>query len=502
MNVWEGCATTSDNSGNLLFYTSGTTVYNQAHSTMSNGTGLNGSGTPCQSSLILKQPGNNNNYFIFTVQDVNSPIQGAYYSIVDMNLSAGMGSVTIKNATLTTTSQSERITATKHCNGIDYWILLKDQGQFALNPQFRAFLLSAGGISTVAITSNIAPWGENGTGMGCMKISCLKIGLTPTKSSNFFGFELYDFDNTTGIVSNPLALHNGNPLISTNGAYGCEFSPDGTKLYGTRPYNVNLYNGTILQWDLCAGSPAAIAASQTAISTQSVAADWHGFMQLAPNGKIYIARTTQSAISVINNPNIYGSGCGFTYMSQSISTGTCYYGLPNFPTFYFQTTPALHQPFTFSTGAAYGCQTASFSLPGSVLNYNISGCSSAGYSLTGHMWNFGDPLSGANNTSIQNNPQHVYSIPGTYTAQLILYYSCGGGTDTLKQAINISNPCISISSTSITCASLGSATATPINSAGPFSYTWTPSNQTSSVASGLKPGTYTLTAQNLSNNAT
>ncbi len=68
INIPEGCATTSDVSGNLLFYTNGETIYNSSHNVMANGSALNGSCTPTQSSIILKQPGNNPNYYIFTVQ--------------------------------------------------------------------------------------------------------------------------------------------------------------------------------------------------------------------------------------------------------------------------------------------------------------------------------------------------------------------------------------------------------------------------------------------------
>jgi gliding motility-associated-like protein len=34
-------------------------------------------------------------------------------------------------------------------------------------------------------------------------------------------------------------------------------------------------------------------------------------------------------------------------------------------------------------------------------------------------WNFGDPASGANNTSTEINPGHLYAVPGTYTVVMI-----------------------------------------------------------------------------------
>jgi hypothetical protein len=67
INTPEGVATISDNNGNLLFYTDGITVRNSLHSLMANGNALGGNGTSTQSGIIVKQPGSNNIYYIFTV---------------------------------------------------------------------------------------------------------------------------------------------------------------------------------------------------------------------------------------------------------------------------------------------------------------------------------------------------------------------------------------------------------------------------------------------------
>src|SRR5690606_2425500 len=65
MNVYEGCASIADAAGNLLFYTDGMTVWNQQHTVMANGTGLNGVGSAVQAAIIIKQPGNATIYYIF-----------------------------------------------------------------------------------------------------------------------------------------------------------------------------------------------------------------------------------------------------------------------------------------------------------------------------------------------------------------------------------------------------------------------------------------------------
>ena len=149
-----------------------------------------------------------------------------------------------------------------------------------------------------------------------MKISPTgkKIGLVTQTTSGLGTFQLYDFDNATGVVSNSLSLGTNYPPLK-----GCEFSSDGTKFYGSVK-DVGIY-----QWDLCAGSNNAIVASQ-----QSFACTFASEMQLARDKKIYISRDTQHTFAVINNPNSAGAGCNYVMLGQSITPKSCGPGLPGF----------------------------------------------------------------------------------------------------------------------------------------------------------------------------
>ena len=93
-----GNASISDATGALLFYTDGMTIWDQTHSVMANGSGLTGTNS-AQSSIIVKKPASTNLYYVFTMQG-GGGAAGLNYSIVDMNLAGGNGSVTVKNATL------------------------------------------------------------------------------------------------------------------------------------------------------------------------------------------------------------------------------------------------------------------------------------------------------------------------------------------------------------------------------------------------------------------
>lgn len=188
----EGVATISDNNGNLLFYAQGDGIYNGTHSVMANGFGLFGSQSSAQAVTIVKQPGNANIYYVFTLG------YAAMYSVVDMNLAAGMGSVTVKNALLYN-STSERQVVVRHCNGRDAWVVSHEYG----SNLFRSYLLNSGGVVLPAVLSNCGEIlsGNGVAGIGQLKISPdgKKLAMATASASipstaGSGGFHLFDFD--------------------------------------------------------------------------------------------------------------------------------------------------------------------------------------------------------------------------------------------------------------------------------------------------------------------
>lgn len=395
MNAWEGCTAISDPAGNLLFYSDGSTIWNAAHLPMANGTGLAGLNTSTQSGIIIKQPGNSNIYFIFTL--MGNLIGGLTYSRIDMSLAAGMGSVTVKNAVLYPGACAEKLAATKHCNGQDVWVLSHDNN----NTNFRAFLITSAGVSTVSIISSVGS--THLSYHGQMKISSngRKVGVALQYVSSIF--ELFDFNPATGVVSNCIPLTPS--AISFNASYGCEFSPDGTKFYGTA-------DGKIFQWDLCAGSNTNIIQSEYTVSNGGEFS-----LQVAIDGKIYGTRQADSSLSVIHNPDLAGSACNYVFSGQFVSPKTTYWGLPNFMSSYLKKVKSFDMLIDSAD-----CQKIHFSQP----------CTPAPgpNSIT---WSFGDPASGLNQSTI-SNPTHQFSGAGTYTIRLIMYYNCGSDT-VIKQIV-------------------------------------------------------------------
>src|SRR5690606_1309806 len=90
-------------------------------------------------------------------------------------------------------------------------------------------------------------------------------------------------------------------------------------------------------------------------------------------------------------------------------------------------------------------------------------------------WNFGDPGS-PQNTSVQENPSHTFSAPGTYTVTLTASDACGA-TATTTQQISILG--VSIDAVQPTCGQdNGSLTAAVTGAAGQVSYYWSPGGAT------------------------
>jgi len=393
LTVQEGTASMSDVNGNLLFYTDGMTIWNQFNLVMPNGSGIQGSASSTQSSIILKQPGNPNLYYVFTQGQVpwGNPYPGLRYSVIDMSLASGTGSVIIKNVLLRDSSV-EKIAAIRHCNGTGYWVMSHDWG----TSKFRAYLLTAAGVNTVPVISTagvIHDVSNPQTGVGQLKISPSgrKLGLSIYQIPSLGGvgmFQIFDFDPSNGMVSN--AITTGTAFA----AYGCEFSSDGSKFYGS-----SVVSG-IMQWDLCAGTPTAIVASKYNIPSTNT----YWGLQLATNGKIYAPNSNSTSLSVINNPDLPGSLCSYSPSAQSISNGTCTIGTPAFLANYLK--PVL-PPFTFLTNSV-SCLNTTFTMP----PLNMA-CAAAANTLNSVLWNFGDPNSPATNTSTLLTPSHNYPVSGT-----------------------------------------------------------------------------------------
>lgn len=219
----EGCATISNSSGQLLFYTDGITVYNRNHTIMVNGTGLTGHPSSTQSATIVPKPGSTTLYYIFTTDNEHDP-DGFRYSIVDMDLDNGNGAVTIDKNVLVYTPTIENLGITKHANGVDYWIITHGWN----SNSFIAYQLTASGLNLTPVITNIGATITGGTtdfvAAGTIKVSPSGSKLAFTSVSDIA--QLFDFNTATGVLSNVITL-----ITEPGELYGAAFSPDESLLY-------------------------------------------------------------------------------------------------------------------------------------------------------------------------------------------------------------------------------------------------------------------------------
>ncbi len=334
----EGCASISDVFGNLLFYTDGSTVWDRNNNVMLNGVGLYGDSSSTQSAIIVQKPNDNNLFYVFTVDNALDGInRGLNYSIIDMSLNGGLGSVTIKNINLLPNC-SEKISAVlKDCLTKSIWVITyaSANGTDTIYNSFHAFEVSDVGVSNVAVVSTF-PNMATSEARGYLKLSpdgqklaCANMGS---------GMSLFDFDVDTGIVSNRRLLTIN---TSSNYAYGVEFSPNSQLLYvnssnDSQSNNPTSHRSTLSQFNLNATD---ISASRVNIDERQL---YRGGLQLGPDGKIYRALsatydTGLPYLGVINNPNELGYACGYVHEGVNLSPNQSSQGLPPFMQSIFNT---------------------------------------------------------------------------------------------------------------------------------------------------------------------
>src|SRR5215203_2372333 len=401
-NPTEGNATISDANGSLLFYTDGLKIWNRLHQVMPNGTGLYGSITSTQSAIIVPFIGDPARYYVFTVDGLSGP-RGLTYSVVNMTLDNGKGDIEIKNVPLIL-NIVEKITAIRHCNNRDIWVLTHG----SVSDIYYAFLVTQSGISPPVISNTgsilpgiIPPSPYDSSSMGYLKAS--PDGKKIAAAHWTVNADISDFDNATGVVSNTYGLFQ--PSDPHYLIYGIEFSPNSklvyTTVFYTDPVNAQKKNA-LFQYDVSLASPAAVRASKQVISQNSDLIQSYAALQIATDGKLYMAKNSYKHLAAVSNPNVYGPGCGYVNnaIAWTLPAQVCSFGLPTFIQSYF------YPPDSF---------TYIVNCPGLNVNFNYT----IPANTSSILWNFGDPASGASNTSTLSNPVHVYPAPGIYNVELI-----------------------------------------------------------------------------------
>lgn len=318
-NSVEGCAAVCDTLGQLLFYTNGTDVWTASGTIMPYGTHFNGSSSTTysttQGALIVPDPGNVQRYYLFSLTSLDN--SKLFCSVVDMSLNAGAGAVDtgfVLHQSMISDGLTEKMTAVAGCQE-NVWLIVHLQQQAV----FRIYELSALGLNLNYTESGWGTMPATAYSGGVIKANPAGDRLVACNTYNHgTGIEIYDFDKASGTLSNAFMLDSG-------AYYGACFSPSGNMLYGQKVASQEIY-----QFDLMSGDPAA---SKQLIGLCRPYSD----MKIGPDSMVYfISRrgTTHKYLGRIEQPDVYGAGCGFRDSITALAfENTAYanlmYGLPN-----------------------------------------------------------------------------------------------------------------------------------------------------------------------------
>ena len=343
-----GSAMISNAEGDLQFYTNGCFVFNHEHQIMDNGEGINpgvvhddycdpsveypwGFPAPPQSTYIVPWPSRPDEYIMihidieYVVDPVNYPgDSGAkfmYFTHVDMRENGGLGRVIEKNVVIDTVVREPRLALVRHGNGLDWWVV----NPIANSKEIRYYLITERGIR---YTGN----DFIGTVDGRNTLAADQYTFTPQgdkllRFSIQEGLSIFDFDRTTGRLSNfdHIPFPQGSP--NEWGFSGLGISPSGQ--YAYVGHVLNLY-----QYDLWAED---IQTTQTHIATLEnpdglFLPPTGELLQLGPDCKLYWFNNSGVAHHVIHQPDEPGEACQFEQDGLQLTTWM-FRDKPTFPNF-------------------------------------------------------------------------------------------------------------------------------------------------------------------------
>jgi Secretion system C-terminal sorting domain len=244
-----------------------------------------------------------------------------YYTVVDMQLNNGLGDVTLKNQVVLSNTIYTGLQAVRHSNNKDWWIMaMKENGN-----KYYKVLLTENGISEV--DSQIIGDVLSVNGGGQMSFS--PDGTRFAKYDFMDQLMLFDFDRSTGLLSNYQKMEIDTPAFAFS---GLAFSPNSKRLYLSTQQK-------LFQLDLEAPD---------ILGSKTLVGEFDGFvyeffnlqfpvlfqrMQPGPDCKIYM--TSQGPVAymhVINNPGEPGLACNFEQRGLELPCSVNY-SIPNFPNY-------------------------------------------------------------------------------------------------------------------------------------------------------------------------
>jgi hypothetical protein len=272
-----------------------------------------------QGTIILPRPNHINEYIVFHENTVQiNAVNRLYYSIADMSISQ----LTDKDHLLTEDTLSGGMTAVRHANGRDWWLIVPE----AESNCYYILLITPTYVGIV---------NKQCLGESCVVESGGQAVFSPDgkkyiRANPNNGVNIYDFDRCSGTLSNPIHFMVSQDTINNypyTQAWGAIVSPNNRYLYIPASYR-------LLQFDLQAAD---IETSKISIGTwvsdtlsNSLLLAFYA-AAYAPDGKIYVSSFSSHYMHVIEQPDLPGVQCALVQHGVQFPAFTASSFIPNFP---------------------------------------------------------------------------------------------------------------------------------------------------------------------------
>lgn len=341
-NIPAGVTTVSDQSGQVLFYTDGQTVWDLNGNPMQNGLDIGGDNLSAGSVMAIPVGSDETLFYLFTTQQGSGGQNEVKFSLVDIKGAneQGIGNVITKDNFLFSSS-TEHSAALN--SGDTTWVVFHEMG----NNTFRMYPVSGQGIGQPVFNS-VGGSHNFGGGVGTMKFSSdgSKFAVTYVDGGTN-KLQIFDFDQSTGELTEYALLDLG----SDGDVYGLEFSSDNSRVY------VSYRNGgpgveeffiqgveqtddsdpdnpiTATCPDCFENASGRSEIEQCILDSRATVSQTQGLnlgaLQVGPDGQIYVAVVGSNRIGQI----LPGNGCSPSTFNQDgvePMPGTSNLGLPSF----------------------------------------------------------------------------------------------------------------------------------------------------------------------------
>ena len=329
-----------DQNGSLLFYANGCKVFNSNHEMMENGGDINpgdrhdahclfGNYPGTQNSIIIPVPNTEDQYYYIHKTWARNDMSEIEKSEILWTLisfeSNPLGEVILKNTSLNSGSKtlSGFTEAINHKNGVDWWVI-----DFTEGPEenfYLAYLVNKDSIFIehkieIENIGSLTNWCSS-TSQSCFSPDGKKLAKMCPDS----GFDLWDFDRSTGLISNYKHL----PIETNYVRCGVGISPNSRFAYLS--CSDSLWQVDLWEEDLSIGLELIDTLDKTA--APSTVTNF-GYQQLGPDCKIYMNTIRQyDWLHVINSPDEKGKDCDFRQHSIKLPHLNETSSFPNFPHF-------------------------------------------------------------------------------------------------------------------------------------------------------------------------